>query len=46
MGLQRHGLARNRNRVGTLDGGDDLARGMPVQWEIGVLHVAVKADRR
>ena len=30
MGLQRHGLARNRNRVGTLDGGDDLARGMPV----------------
>ena len=46
MGLQRHGLARNRNRVGTLDGGDDLARGMPVQWEIGVLHVVVKADRR
>lgn len=46
MGLQRHGLARNRNRVGALDGGDDLARGMPVQWEIGVLHVAVKADRR
>ena len=46
VGLQRHGLARDRDRVSTLDGGDDLAGSVPVQREIGILHVVVKADCR